>query len=367
MLRALALLLMVTTTQAAEVRFYLGANTRKAPEQGIQTGTLDTVTGRLGPVQLAIPANNPGFIAISPDRKYVYASLEADGGAVGSYAIQPDASLQLLNTQPTGGRGTCHVWVDVDGRNILSADYSSGNIACFPIQPDGSLGEKTAFIQLEGSGPDPKRQTSPHAHGIYTSSDNKFVYVCDLGTDKVWSYRFDAKKGALTPTDPPAGQTPPGGGPRHLALHPSGKFAYVNNEMGLSVTTFARDPQTGTLIPQQTLPTLPEGSNTEKVSTSEIVCHPGGRWLYVSNRVADTIAVYAIDEDDGLLTYLQDAPAEVKTPRGMDIDPTGNWLVTAGQNDNRLAVLKIDQKTGRLSPTGHTAEAWSPVCVEFVK
>lgn len=366
MYRALALLLMSTTLQAAEVPFYLGTNTRKAPEQGIQTGTLDTETGRLGPVRLAIQANNPGFVAVCPDRKYLYASIEADGGAVGAYAIQPDFSLQLLNTQPTDGKGTCHVWIAPSGRHVFTADYSSGHIACFPVNPDGSLAEKSALIKLEGSGPDPKRQTAPHAHGIYTSADGNFVYVCDLGTDKVWSYHFDSAKGTLSPTDPPAGLTPPGGGPRHLALHPNGKFAYANNEMGLSVTAFTRDPQTGILTAFQTLPTLPEGADTDDVSTSEIACHPSGKWLYISNRRADTIAVYAIAAD-GHLTYLQDAPAEVKIPRGMAIDPTGKWLVTAGQEDNRLAVLKIDQKTGQLHTTGQTAEAWSPICVEFVK
>lgn len=357
---------MAATVQAGEIRFYLGANTRKAPGQGIQTGTLDSETGRLGPVKLATVANNPGFVAIPPGGKNVYAAIEADGGGVAAYAVQPDASLRLLNTQPTNGIGTCHVWLDSAGKHLFSADYTSGTIACFPVQPDGSLGEKSAFLKLEGSGPDPKRQTSPHAHGIYTSADDKFVYVCDLGTDKVWSYHFDPAKGTLTPTNPPAGLTPPGSGPRHLALHPNGRFAYANNEMGLSVTAFARDPQAGLLTAMQTLPTLPEGTSTEKVSTSEILCHPGGKWLYVSNRRADTIAVYAIGED-GRLTYLQNAPAEVKIPRGMGIDPTGKWLMAGGQDDNRISVLKIDQETGKLSATGNTAEVWAPVCVEFVK
>lgn len=366
MYRALALLLMFAPLQAAEIPFYLGTNTRKAPGQGIQAGTLDSETGRLGPIHLAIQANNPGFVAVSPDRKYLYAALEAEGGAVGAYSIKPDFSLHLLNIQPTGGKGTCHVWIDPSGRHVFTADYSSGHVACFPLKSDGYLNERSASIQLEGSGPDPKRQTAPHAHGIYTSPDGKFLYVCDLGTDKVWSYRFDAAKGSLSPTDPPAGITPPGSGPRHLAFHPSGKFVYVNNEMGLSVTAFARDIENGTLTALHTLPTLPPDADSEGVSTSEILCHPTGKWLYVSNREADTIAVYAI-AGDGRLTSLQNAPAEVKIPRGMAIDPTGKWLVTAGQDDNRLAVLKIDQKTGLLSSTGHTAEAWSPICVEFVK
>lgn len=364
----LALLSFVIAAQlhAGEVRFYLGCYTKKGAGQGINTGTFDTETGRFGEIRLAALASNPGFVAVAPSGKFVYAAMELDGGAVGAFAVQPDGSLQALNTQPSDGIATCHVWLDSKGRHLFSADYTSGTIACFPIKPDGSLGEKTAFIKLEGSGPNPKRQTSPHAHAIYCSSDDKFVYVCDLGTDKVWSYRFDLDKGTLTPTDPPAGIVPPGGGPRHLALHPNGRFAYTNNEMGMSVTAFARDPEKGTLTAFQTLSTLPEGFSMEKVSTAEIFIHPTGKWLYVSNRRADTIAVYSVAED-GRLTYIQDAPAGVKIPRGMGIDPTGQWLITGGQDDNRLAALKIDQSTGKLSLSENTAEAPAPVCVEFVK
>ncbi len=274
-------------------------------------------------MKVATEANNPGFVAISPDQKSVYASLEADGGAVGAYAVQPDHSLRLLNTQPTDGKGTCHVWITATGGHVFTADYTSGTIACFPVQPDGSLGGKTAFLKLEGSGPDPKRQTTPHAHGVYTSADGRFVYVCDLGTDKVWSYHFDPAKGTLSPTDPPAGITPRAAARATSPCIQTVRFAYANNEMGLSVTAFARDPQTGILTALQTLPTQPDGADTEDVSTSEILCHPTGKWLYVSNRRADTIAVYAIGED-GLLTYVQTATAEVKIPRG--------WASTRREN-----------------------------------
>lgn len=362
-----AALLAATTMSVLsnEARFYLGTNTGKTESKGIYTGVLNTRTGALGAVELAAEANNPSFLALAPDGKSLYAALEGAGGAVGAFRIEADGKLTALNTAPSGGNGACHVSVDQAGRHVFVANYGGGNISCLALQPDGSLGESTAFVQFSGSGPHPGRQQKSYAHAIYADAAGKFVYACDLGADKVWSFHFGKTAGSLTPTDPAAGLVPPGGGPRHLAFHPNGRFAYANNEMGLSVTTFARDPETGLLTALNTVPTSEKLTGpVSGVTTSEILCHPSGKWLYVSSRGDDIIAVYAIGED-GKLTLLENAPAGVEVPRGMGLDPTGQWLVVAGQKDNRLTVLKIDPATGKLSPTGQSVETPSPICVVF--
>ncbi len=361
----LALLAALTATAtAADLTFYLGTYTRGDKSKGIYVGKLDSATGKLGPIELAAETGNPSFLALSPNGKNLYAVAEDGGGGVAAFAVGADGKLTKLNSQSTGGAGTCHVWVDATGRNVFAANYSGGSLAAFQTKPDGSLAERTAFIELEGSGPNPKRQTKSYGHAIYTDAANKFVYGCDLGSDQVWIFSLDAEKGTLTPANPPSAKVPPGGGPRHFAIHPNGRFAYTNNELSMSVTGFTRDAATGALAAIETVSTLPEGTPKEGFSTAEIFCHPTGKWLYVSNRGHDTIAVFAIGRD-GKLKFLEAAPAEVKVPRGFAIDPTGRWLITGGQNDHRIAVLAIDQLTGRLTSTGQTAEVGAPVCVLF--
>lgn len=361
-------LLAGSTAMADPARFYLGTYTDHSSSQGIYTGTLDTRTGRLGPIELAAKAASPSFLALSPDEKFLYAAMETGGGSVGAFRVEADGRLVPLNTLPSD-KGACHVSVDATGSNVFAANYTAGSAACFQTRPDGSLARRTALVQLTGSGPNPERQTHPYAHSMYPSPGNRFVYACDLGTDNVWVFDLDARNGALTPTNPPSGKVPPGSGPRHLALAPNGRFAYVNGEMGLNVTAFARNPDSGALTAIQTLPTLPAGVDTNGITTAEIFCHPSGKWLYVSNRdIAhhgrDSIAVYAMGAD-GTLTWQQDAPAQVKVPRGFGIDPTGHWLIVGGQQDNKITVLKIDEATGKLSATDQSATVGAPVCVIF--
>lgn len=245
----------------------------------------------------------------------------------------------------------------------MAANYGTGSFSSFPILPDGSLGNRTAFVQLSGSGPNTSRQAGPHAHSVYTDAVSRFVYCCDLGTDNIWIYKDDAEHGAIDVASVGTAKAPPGAGPRHLAFHPNGRFVYVNNEMGLTVSVFKRDANSGALSPIQVISTLPEGT-AHAASTAEIAIHLSGKWLYVSNRGEDTIATYAIGRD-GKLTWIENAKAVVVMPRGFAIDPTGRWLVAGGQNDNRIAVLEIDRKTGRLSPTDQSEAVGSPVCVIF--
>jgi 6-phosphogluconolactonase len=360
---ALPFLLASACAAADTAEFYIGTYTQPGGSRGIYRASLDTKTGALTLLGLAGQAPNPSFLAVHPNGKFLYASFEQSGGAVGAFAVEKDGSLRHLNDESTKGAGNCFVTVDPGGRNVLAANYDSGSVACLPLREDGSVAPASSFVKHTGKGPDAARQEGPHAHAIYVNG--AFAYACDLGTDDVFVYRFDAAKGILTPNVPPNAETPPGGGPRHLAFHPKGGFAYVNNEMASSVTVFAHDAKKGTLTELQTISTLPAGyAGAAQNSTAEIFCHPNGRILYVSNRGHDSIAVFTIGAD-GKLKSIGMARAHVKTPRGFAISPDGNWLVAAGQDSNSLAVHRIDPETGWLTPAGGISGVAMPVCVVF--
>lgn len=355
---------MPALASAAELTFYIGTYTGPK-SKGIYRGTLDSESGKLGALEAVAEAKNPSFLALRPDGKTLYACIEAGGGAVGAWSIGADGKLTPLNEQSSKGGGACHVWVDATGRNVLVANYGGGSVACLPVKDDGSLAEASAFVQHEGSGPNAARQKGPHAHSIYTDAANSRVYACDLGTDDVFIYKFDAAKGTLEPNDPKSGRVPAGGGPRHFAFHPKGGFAYVNNELTLTVTAFKHDAATGALTEIQTVPTIPEGDSRQGVSTAEIFCHPTGKWLYVSNRGHDTIAVFAIGAD-GKLTLVEHEKVPA-VPRGFGISPDGKWLICGGQKADQIAVFKIDAESGKLEANGQTAEVGAPVCVVFAR
>ena len=360
---ALPFLLASVCAYAATAEFYIGTYTKPGGSRGIQRGSLDTETGELKLLGLAAEAKNPSFLAVHPNGKFLYSAIEDGGGAVGAFAVEKDGTLRHLNNESSKGAGNCFVTVDPSGRNVLAANYGGGSVASIPIREDGSIAPASAFVQHTGHGANPARQKGPHAHAIYVNG--AFAYACDLGTDDVFVYRFDAAKGTLSPNDPPSGKVPPGGGPRHLAFHPKGGFAYANNEITCSVTVFAHDAAKGTLSALQTISTLPEGyAITPKDSTAEIFCHPSGRFLYVSNRGHDSIAVFAIG-DDGKLAPVQNAPANVKEPRGFALSPDGGWLIAAGQNSNSLASHKVDPATGKLTAAATVADIGAPVCVVF--
>jgi 6-phosphogluconolactonase len=257
--------------------------------------------------------------------------------------------------------------VDSKGKNVLVANYGGGSVEALPLQPDGKMGEASAFIQHKGSSVNKQRQEGPHAHGIYLDAANRFAFVPDLGLDKVLIYRFDATKGSLVANDPPSGSVQAGAGPRHFALHPNGRFAYVINEINCTVTAFGYDGQRGELKDLQTVSTLPAGQAMQpSYSTAEIEVHPSGKFLYGSNRGHDSIVVFKIDEKTGRLAYVENQSTQGKTPRGFGIDPTGTFLLAANQDSDSIVVFRIDPKTGRLASTDHKVEVGAPVCVVFL-
>lgn len=344
--------------------FYVGTYSHHSKSEGIYLGRFNPQNGHLSPVELAAEAVNPSFLALSPDGRFLYAAIETKEGAVEAFRVERSGKLTRLNQQPSGGSSPCHICVDAAGLNVLVANYNGSSISCFPIRADGSLGEASALVSFTGSGVDPVRQKKPHPHGNYADPTNRFVYSCDLGTDNIQVFQFDPSKGALRPGDPAEAKVPSGSGPRHLAFSADGKFAWVNNEMGLSVTSFERDPLTGALQSMETVGVLPEGAPRKGASTAEICRHPSGRWLYVSIRGHDSITVFAIGPE-GKLVWVENVSAQVKTPRSFAIDPSGQWLLVAGQADNNITVLKIDSLSGRLTPTDQRIDVEAPVCISF--
>jgi 6-phosphogluconolactonase len=353
------------------MRVYLGTYTG-GKSQGIYVSQFDPATGRLSPPELAAKTANPSFLAVHPTGRSLYAVGVMNGvggkpaGAVNAYSLEAKTGrLALLNQQPSGGAGPCHLAVDKTGKCLLVANYAGGSIAALPILADGRLGEPSASIQHQGSSVNPQRQAGPHAHFITPDPANRFALACDLGLDKVLVYRLDPVAGALTPNDPPSAAVQPGSGPRHLAFCPDGRFAYLINEMGATLTAFAYDAKRGCLRELQTLPTLPPEFSGDK-SGAEVQVHPSGNFVYGSNRGHNSVAVFAVDPRSGRLSWVDCQSTQGKTPRFFAIDPTGQWLLAENQDSDNIVVFRIDSKTGRLNPTGQVVEVGSPVCAVFV-
>lgn len=360
--------------QKGKYLFYVGTYTENGSKsKGIYAYRFDVATQEITSLGLAAETKNPSWVVLHPNGRFLYTVNEVsnfqgpNSGGVSAFSLDPaTGNLTFLNEVSSRGADPCYITVDKTGKHVLVANYTGGSIAAFPISGDGKLGEASAFVQHTGHGADPKRQEAPHAHSIDLAPDNRFAFVDDLGLDELLTYKFDASKGTLSPNDPPFAKLDPGAGPRHFALHPSGKFAYVVSEMHSTVTAFSADLRNGTFHPQQTLSTLPstfKGQNDD----AEVEVHPSGKFLYASNRGHDSIAVFAIDPAKGTLTLVDHTSTQGKTPRNFAIDPTGKLLFAENQESNTIVVFRIDEKTGKLTPTGKVLEVGQPVCVKFLK
>ena len=357
--------------EADEVDVWIGTATpRGGLSKGIYHSRFDTDEGKLTEPRLAAEIANPGFLTLYPDGKVLYATGTADGEeSLIAFRIEREtdrARLSLINSQPIGDGGAAHLATDRTGSVLLSAQYGGGSTAIYPIIADGAIGEQSQLIEHEGgSGVVAGTQDSPHPHWVGTSPDNRFVFVPDLGMDRVVIYRLDKEQAELSPQG--FGQVPPGGGPRHMKFHPNGQFIYVLNEHGLSVTAFAYDAENGSMVALQTIPTISAEQKAKEVAVyaSEIRVHPSGRFVYAANRGHDTIAVFRVDEKSGLLTFVECEPVRGSWPRNFNIDPTGQWLVAAGRDSNTLAVFRIDAVSGELTYTRHMCSVPTPICVLF--
>ncbi len=366
------LLLVLCASLASAADFsqlvFVGTYTDK-DSKGIYAFRFDPASGEAGPVELAAESPSPSFLAVDSSGTHLYAANELDvfdgnkTGAISVFEIdERSGKLKLLQQVSSAGAGPAHLSLDRAGHYVLVANYGGGNFAVFPIEKDGQLGKRTAFVQDVGSSVNKDRQASPHAHEILASNDNRFVLVADLGTDELMVYRFYTAAGTLAPNKPAFTKLAPGSGPRHIAMSPSGKFVYVVNELANNVAVFSFNTSTGQMHNLQTISTLPQGFKGEN-TTAEIQVDAAGKTLYVSNRGDDSIAVFAIDGHDGKLSLVERVPTGGKEPRHFTLDPTGKWLFAANQNSDTINVFSVDGSSGRLTATSHTIQVPAPVCV----
>jgi 6-phosphogluconolactonase len=379
-LQWLLLLLSLVTVGAAKdspkdkYLLFVGTYTEKE-SKGIYAYRFDAASSELTPLGVAAETTNPSFLAIDPSHRFLYAVNEvpkykgASSGAVSAFAInRQTGKLSLLNEVASRGADPCYIAFDKTGKYALVANYTGGNVAVFPVRADGRVGESSAFIQHAGSSVNHERQEGPHAHWIETTPGNRFAIAADLGLDELLVYRFDPKNGSLAANDPPYppyAKLDPGAGPRHVAFHPNGRFVYVINELGSTITAFSYDSRRGALSSLKTVSTLPKGFSGPN-DTAEIAVHPNGKFLFASNRGHDSIAVFSIDGKTGTLTLVDHFPTQGKTPRNFEIDPTGSRLFVANQESGNIVVFRIDPQTGRLTPTGQVLQVPAPVCLKFM-
>lgn len=344
----MVLLLLMTISVAADQTVYVGTRTREGRSEGLYRLTFHSETGTLRDVKLASKTTDPSFLALHLKRPLLYSVVATPEGKVRAFAIEADGGLRLLNEVSSKGAGPAHVQVDRTGRWVAVANYTSGSAAIYRIEADGALSEAVDSVQHVGKGVHPSRQEGPHAHSVYFSADNKHLYVADLGLDEVKVYGFDSKSGKLREDVPLV--SPKGAGPRHLAL--GIRRVYVLNELSSSVSVFEK----GKLI--ETVDALPAGFQGESTA-AEIVLDPGEKFLYASNRGADTIAVFRVG------IHLQKiADVKVgKTPRNFVLSPDGRFMLVASQADDTVQSYRVTD--GLLTAVGDPVKVGSPICLRF--
>jgi 6-phosphogluconolactonase len=346
---------------------------RERKGKGIHTFRFDASSGALAELAVADGVRNSSYLAFHPTRRFLYCVNELKefegkpGGAVSAFAIEPPAGrLTLLNTKASHGADPCHLAVDRTGRNLLVANYSGGSVCVLPIDPDGSLRDASDLIEHAGRSSHSGGPAIPHAHGIEIDAANRRVFVPELGLDRLMIYELDAERGKLSPNRIlPFVAVAAGAGPRQIVLSPTTPFAYLINELNSTISVFAYDAPQGSLRALQTVSTLPPGYSGHNAGAA-VAMAPSGRFLYASNRGHDSIAIFAVDQANGLLQPAGHTGSGGRIPRNFAIDPSGGFLLAANQDSDGIVVFRIDATTGNLTPTGHVATVGTPVCVLFL-
>ena len=362
-----SILLLSLSGFAQKYYLFIGTYTQK-DSKGIYVYSFDAATGDIKPVSTAA-TDNPSYLALAPDGKFLYSVNETNGarpGSVSAFAFdKATGQLRFLDKQVSGGDDPCYVSVDAHRKWLMVANYNGGNLSALPIQADGSLGALTQLIQHTGTGPNKERQEKAHMHSATFSPDEKYLLAADLGLDELSVYRFDATA-TTEPLKAPLDSTVnanPGSGPRHISFYPGKPYVYLMTEMGGAVDAYRYSD--GHLSPFQHISSHPDGF-TGTMGSADIHVAPGGRYLYASNRGdANNIAIYAIDAATGRLSIKGFQSTGGKTPRNFMIDPTGHWLLTANQNSHNIVIFRIDATTGLLKETGKSIEIPSPVCLKM--
>lgn len=366
---ALILVLAVSACQTApkEISLYIGTYSVEGSE-GIYLYKFNPETGDLTAKSVTENKENPSYISISPDKKYLYAVSEVndynhlDSGSVTAYKIETDGSLTKLNQVATLGNHPCHVCVSPDGKTVVASNYTSGSISIYKVNEDGSLGDEPQLIQHEGFGPDTARQQGPHAHSSQFTADGKTLLTADLGIDKLLLTTWSADSGKYVSAAQPFIAMSPGAGPRHFDFTADGRFLYVMTEMASTVCTVEKTDSAWVVI--QEISSLPEGYAVK--AGADIHLSPDGRFVYCSNRGHNSIAVFSRDAASGLLTLLQNEPVQGDWPRNFSLSPDGKFLLVANQRSNNITVFSVDPESGMIHFTGKNYALSSPVCLKFL-
>jgi 6-phosphogluconolactonase len=356
----LSSVLFAAPSRAAEQWVYFGTRATE-PGQSISAARFDTKSGRLTPVGVVADINRPTWLLAHPTLPVLYAVSDPAGDAQGEsnvFSFSADKAtgkLSVLNSVVSGGGGATHLTFDADLKSMFVAHFRTGNVSWLPVADDGRLGALYSKHDNYGTGPH-RRQTSPHAHGVVVDPSRRYVLCADLGADRVFVYRLSAATHELTPGAPPFVSLAPGSGPRHLAFHPSGKFVFLVTELSADVVSYRWDAEQGALAQVQLVP-MDEPSFTGTKNGAHIQTSRDGRFVYASNRGANLMQVYSVDEKTGKLTEVQRISATGKTPWDFSLDPSGHWLLVANNASNSINVFSVDPSSGKLTP----GEAWLPV------
>jgi 6-phosphogluconolactonase len=358
-------------TKAKTYDLLIGTYTTGKSE-GIYVYRFNTQTGKATYLNKVTGVNNPSYITISTNRKFVYSVNEVGTertGSVSSFSFEPKSGeLKLLNKQPSVGAGPCYILADKANKNVFVANYAGGSLTVLPIKADGTLGEPSQTIQDEGSSVDKDRQDKPHVHTAALSPDEHFLFYTDLGTDKLNICAYDPSAAKpLAPATTPYVTVKPGNGPRHIAISPNKKYLYLIQEMGAAITVyhFNNGRLKEILNDIQTVSLVADGFKG-KVGAADIHISPDGKFLYSTNRGdANDIQVFAIGQKNGKLTFVERTSSLGKTPRNFNIDPSGNFLLVANQNSDDIYIFRINKATGKLTYTGEKLEVGNPSCLKF--
>ncbi len=368
LLSLLALLLSGMPVSAKRHILYVGTYT-EGVTNGIFVYAFNDHSGKL--IDLKIPAvsNNPSYLTISGNKKFLYAVNELDNlgenksGGVSAFRIEEDRKLSLVNHVLTYGANPCHVCLSPDGKMLVASNYDGGNLSVFNVLPDGGLSDLVQRIQDTGSGPFPERQAVPHVHSSQFNSTGKLLYVADLGIDELLIYTVGNEKTPLAPYSQPFIKLPPGSGPRHFAFSADGRYIYVINELASTITVLMKYGDDWKDV--QNIKTLPKDFKGESWC-ADIHISADGRFVYGSNRGHNSITVFKRDQINGKLELIETVPVEGNWPRNFTIDPTGRFILVANQKSNDITVFKIDQASGKLTYTGIKVANQSPVCLKFL-
>lgn len=364
----LIFLLLVSAIVIAQKNYYLLVGTyTRGKSTGIYVYDFNKKDGSAKIID-SVQTPNPSYLAVAPNQNFVYAVSETMrgnfSGKLRAFSFdKKTGKLNFINEQPSVGDNPCYIAVDKTGKWVVDANYSSGTFSVLPVQEDGSLRKAVSSVQHTGHGVNPQRQEGPHVHSTVFSPDNKFLFVQDLGTDKIIIYSFNNETGAIAPVDSVKLQD--GSGPRHFVFHPSGKWAYVVQEMAGTVTVF--DYQKGHLKNIQTISALPQNFN-QFFTSADIHVSNDGRFLYASARdSSNTIAIFKIDQKTGKLSISGHQSTLGKTPRNFNFDPGGDYLLVANQNSNSIVIFKVNHQTGLLAGTGNRIDVVNPVCIQWIE